>query len=136
MAVTTYRSENNLNRMVAMIVGWVLVLIGVWGFFQDPILAVFDVDVVHNLVHLVTGGVLLAAAYMNAGVYARPTNLTLGIIYLVVMLLGFLTPALLGAIMDFNAADNWLHLLLGIVLGGAAIAAGGAVTRRTTRPVR
>lgn len=107
--------------MVAMIIGGVLLLVGILGFFNDPVLGLFDVSVFHNIIHLLTGGVLLAAALMNHGRNARTVNLVLGITYLVVTLLGFIAPGILETLgIAINMADNWLHLLLGVVLTGVA----------------
>lgn len=116
------RPTNDLNRLVAMIIGGVLLLVGILGFFWDPVLNAFDVDPVHNVIHLLTGGALLAAAFANNGTYARTVNLVLGVTYLIVALLGFVAPGVLGAIMAVNAADHWLHLALGVVLTGVAFA--------------
>lgn len=125
-----------INYWVAMVAGWVLVLVGLWGFFQDPILGIFETGFLHNLVHLLSGAVLLAAAYINNGEHARTANLTLGLVYLVVVILGFATPALLQGIIDFGYGDgganqttnvfaipdNWLHLALAATFLTAALA--------------
>lgn len=122
-------ANRGLNYWVAMILGWVLVAVGLLGFVMDPILGLFDVDVVHNNVHLLTGAVLLAGAYVNAGEYARPINITLGIVYGLVAVVGFVSESTLTAIMDTNMADHWLHLLLGIVLVGVGFADRATVNR-------
>lgn len=112
---------NDTNKMVAMIIGGVLLLVGLLGFFNDPVLGIFDVSVMHNFVHLITGAVLLAAALMNHGRNARTVNLVLGIVYLIVTLIGFIAPGVLEAMaIAINPADNWLHLALGVVLTGVA----------------
>lgn len=127
-----------INYWAAMIMGWVLVVIGVWGFVQEEILGIFDTSLLHNIIHLASGLVLLAAAYMNGGQYARTTNLTLGIVYALVAILGFATPAFLQSIIDFGydentnvlaLADNWLHLGLAVVLTAVAFAERSTVTR-------
>ena len=130
------RTENNLNRTVAMIVGGVLLLVGLLGFVWDPVLGLFEVGVVHNVIHLLTGAVLLAAAFMNHGMYARTTNITLGVVYLIVALLGFFAPSILGAIIEYNVADNWLHLALGVVLAGVGFVDRTHVDRPTTGAIR
>jgi hypothetical protein len=48
------------NRIVALVIGIVFTLIGLAGFLVTPGMARgnllgFDVDLVHNLVHLITG---------------------------------------------------------------------------------
>lgn len=125
--------------MVAMIAGAVLVIVGVLGFVNDPVLGVFEVSVIHNLVHLLTGAALLGAAYVDAGRNARMTLLTIGIIYALVTVLGFALPAvtdslLLGTTANpaMNGADNLLHALLAVVFISVPL----LVKEETTRPMR
>ena len=129
--------HRNLNALVAKIVGAVLVLVGLLGFVVNETLLIFGVNTLHNLVHLLTGAALLAAGFINDGEYARPANLTLGAIYLLVAVLGYagiLVPDLLNTRADtVPHADNTLHLLLGIALIGAAFAARHEATHPVTR---
>lgn len=127
-------NRGGINRTVAMVLGSILVLVGLIGFFWDPVFGVFDVGPLHNVIHLLTGGILLAAAFMNNGMHVRTVNLALGVTYLIVALLGFI--GVLGAIIDYNMADNWLHVGLGIVLLGAAFADRTRVDRPTTGAIR
>lgn len=133
---TGYRPVSNVNRIVAMILGGILLLVGLIGFVNDPILGLFEVDTLHNVVHLLTGAVLLAAAFINNGEYARTVNITLGVVYLLVALLGFIAPDALDNVMQFNMADNWLHVLLGVILVGVGFADRAAVERPTTGAIR
>lgn len=126
---TALAVRNDLNRMTAMILGWVLLAVGLIGFVWDPVLGIFEVDVVHNLVHLATGAFLLAGAYADHGARARTFNLTLGVVYLLVALAGFVAGGSIAAIMDINMADHWLHLALGVALLGVAFAS------RTDQPM-
>lgn len=110
------------NRIVALVIGIVFVLIGLAGFLVSSSMAVgnllgFDVDLVHNLVHLITGIVALAAVYTG---WSRRFNQIFGIIYILVGLAGLVYPALylnglLMGMMHVNAADHVLHLVVGIV---------------------
>lgn len=122
-------TRTDVNKTTAIVLGAVFVLVGLWGFVQDPVLGLFEVSLLHNLVHLLSGIVLLAAAFAAAGLYARQTLLTLGVVYLIVTVLGFvafdLTNTLLGATQTepaTNMADNFLHLLLAVVLIGVPLA--------------
>ena len=107
------------NRVVALIIGIVFTVIGILGLIFDTTggyLLGFQVDLVHNLVHLVTGILGLAAAYTG---WSRTFNQVFGIIYIIVGIVG-LIPALyfdnrLLGIMHVNPADNILHLVVGIV---------------------
>jgi hypothetical protein len=120
-------AEQNWNKLIAAIFGIVLVLVGILGFVMNPLLGVFQVSLIHNVVHLLTGAVLLLGAFVDTGRNARLVNIILGVVYLLVTVLGFaatgLTNTLLGgtdAAPAINTADNVLHLLLGVVLVGVA----------------
>lgn len=123
-------AETNYNRLVAQVLGAVLVLVGLIGFVNDPVLGVFDVNVLHNVVHLLSGGVLLAAAFMDGGRNARLTNMVLGVVYLVVAAATWIGP--LQDLFALNMADAGLHALIAIVLLGVAFAMKGET--RMARP--
>lgn len=128
--------------MVAMVAGAVLALVGILGFIpalapDGALLGVFDVNLLHNLVHLLSGAVLLAAAFMNNGVNARMTLLVVGVIYAIVTLVGFIAPGVTeGLVGDTTNGvtmmpDNLLHLLLAIVF----IAVPLLVKEEVRRPI-
>ena len=120
--VTRSASDWTPNRIVALILGVVFLLIGILGLLFDTThgsLLGFDVDLVHNLVHLLTGIVALVAVFSG---WSRRFNQVFGIIYLLVGLAGlipglYFDQRLLG-LMHVNAADNVLHLLVGLVAAG------------------
>lgn len=119
-------AEQNYNRLVAQILGAVLVLVGLLGFVMpSPLLGIFAVDMIHNVIHLLTGAVLLGAAFMDGGRNVRLVNIVLGVVYLLVAALGFVAEGFLGTIIVANMADHLLHLLLGVVLLGVAFAMKG-----------
>lgn len=114
------------NILVAWIFGAVLALLGLLGFVpalvtDDLLLGIFEVGPVHNFVHLFSGGLLLAGAAIDGGRNARLTNMTLGTVYALVAVVGFAAPSVLEAVgVSTNSADHVLHVLLGVVLLGAA----------------
>src|SRR5438128_6922018 len=124
------------NRIVAMAIGVVFLIVGILGLIFDTAsgnLLGFDVDLVHNFVHLLTGILGIAAAMTG---WPRRFNQVFGVIYILVGLAG-LVPALyfsqrLLGLMHVNAADNVLHLVVG--LGAAAIGffVNDSVTRGAT----
>ncbi|MBO4164609.1 MULTISPECIES: DUF4383 domain-containing protein [Micromonospora] len=117
-------------QLVATIVAAVFLLLGILGFVPGvttgygelafaghhsgaELFGVFQVSVLHNLLHLVFGlvGLVLARRLGGARIY-----LTVGgVLYLALWLYGFAvtrdTPA---NIVPFNDADSWLHLMLGL----------------------
>jgi Domain of unknown function (DUF4383) len=129
-------------RLYCTLVGAVLVIAGILGFFwessfatgdeikSDEVIGILAVNGWHNLVHLAIGLLLLAAA----GSAARAAALGVGLLYVVLAIWGFLeVDNGVGVLIDLvpiNTEDNWLHLILGLT-GLAAGAATPADTRVT-----
>ena len=108
-------------KTAAVILGIVFLVVGVLGFFPNPLVSptgFFVVNTAHNIVHLISGAVLLAGAYSSLG--AAMALKIVGVVYAVVALLGFVMggPMLLGMI-AMNHMDHWLHVVLAVVLLGA-----------------
>lgn len=116
-----------LNTLVS-IVAWQFLIFGVWGFFQDPILGVLDVDLEHNLVHIISGVVGLAMVYADrAALYAK----IMGGIYAVLFVFGVIMgEGQLFGIVAINMADNIYHLIISGVLFYAAFAVEAPRMRR------
>lgn len=127
-------AETNYNRLVAQIVGAVLVLVGLLGFVLVPsgdglLLGLFGVNLLHNLVHLLSGAILLGAAFMQGGRNARLTNMILGAVYIVVAVATWIGP--LADLFNLDMMDAGLHAVIGLVLLGVAFAMkGDAMTAR------
>ena len=102
-----------------MIIGAVLVLVGLIGFFNNPILGLFGVNAAQNILHLVGGGLGLWIA-MQGG--SKSYNMWLGIIAVVVAILGFIPPTaeLLNSLLGINTAITILHAGIGVVSLGVA----------------
>ncbi len=123
-------------RIYAQIIGVVLLLVGVVGLvLGDQVwLGILNVDIVEDIVHLITGGLL---AYVVFGRVDQALTRTvvgvLGVIYLVVGVLGFVVPMMFGLIPHgYTVFDNLLHLALGIVSIALAWFIGGERAARTT----
>jgi hypothetical protein len=114
-------------QLYALIVGGTLVVAGIIGFFYssafgspgdvDDVFGILSVNGWHNVVHIVTGALGLAALGYAARAYAGG----LGVVYLVVAIWGFIIgdgESILGFI-PVNTEDNVLHLLLGLAGVGA-----------------
>jgi hypothetical protein len=104
----------NINKTFATVLGAVLLLVGILGFFQQPeVLGIFGVNNLHNWVHVLSGALGLVAGLTMAGKYARSFNIGFGAVYALVAvlgLLGILVPELLNA----DMADNWLHVAIAV----------------------
>lgn len=114
----------------ATLMGSVFLLIGILGFipgittnYGDMYLAgpesgaklfdLFQVSVLHNLVHIASGiaGLAMARSVATARIYLIGG----GAVYLVLWLYGLAVNQTSPAnFVPFNTADNWLHLFLGV----------------------
>jgi hypothetical protein len=125
-------------RRYAQILGVVLILIGIVGLLvlgNEVWLGLLNTDVVEDIVHIVTGGLL---AYVGFGrtdpATARSLVLALGVVYLAVGILGFVVPMMFGLIPHgYTLFDDLLHLVLGILSIAVALTAPGASTARDAR---
>lgn len=99
---------NALVKPLTGLLGLVLTLMGIAGFFTGGMLLMFEVDTVHNVVHLASGLVGLFA-FGSSQLYARWYLILFGLVYGVVTAVGFATGGFFG-LMAINHADNYLHL--------------------------
>ena len=103
-------------RIAAIVIGIVFVLIGLLGFFNNPVLGLFLVDPAHNIIHIVSGVVLLAGAYSSLG--SSMALKIVGIVYAIIAILGFfmVSNGMLLGFIAMNTADQWLHVVLAVVI--------------------
>lgn len=100
----------------AYVFGFLFLVVGVLGFIpaatpDGHLFGIFHVNVLHNLIHVVTGVVaLLAATYGKSKLFFQ----VFGVVYLVVALLGFYfgNAPIFGLVAN-NFADTVLHLVTG-----------------------
>jgi hypothetical protein len=116
----------------------VLILVGLVGLvLGDRVwLGILNVDIVEDIVHLATGGLLAYVGFSGMDLAtARSVVLALGIIYLVVGILGFVVPMMFGLIPHgYTIFDDLLHLALGGLSLAVALSAprGPTQTGRST----
>ena len=103
-----------VQKTFAVIVGVVLVILGIWGFFQPLILNLFGVNPAQNIVHIIAGALGIWLGTKGSG---KGFNLWLGWIALVVGILGLIPGAkdLLAQLLGINSGISWLHIILGII---------------------
>jgi hypothetical protein len=143
-------NERSLVQTLAGLVGLAFLLVGIAGFIPGitthlyggldfaghdgnaQLLGIFQISVLHNLVHIALGVAGLAFARTYDG--ARTYLLAGGIIYLALWLYGLIIDKDSGAnFVPLDRADDWLHFLVGLGM----IAAGVLATREraiTERP--
>lgn len=152
MATRTGTGTNVVHpvRRAAQAVSVVFLLIGVLGFVpgitsnygemmlaghesEARLLGLFQVSVLHNLVHLGFGVAGLALARTVVG--ARTYLIGGGALYLVLWLYGLVVDHDSAAnFVPLNTADNWLHLFLGIgMIGLGVLLTRGGYARHQTR---
>jgi hypothetical protein len=134
-STTTTMTSTNVQR-ASLAVGIVFIVVGILGFIpgittnydvlliaghesEALLLGIFQVSILHNLVHLLFG--IAGIALARTAVGARNFLIWGGVVYLVLWLYGlFIDQDAAVNFVPLNTADNWLHLVLGlgmIVLG-------------------
>ena len=139
-------------QLVALLAGAAFLLVGILGFVpgitsgysdlsfagrhsEAHLLGLFQISVLHNVVHLLFGVIGIAAARSVTG--ARGFLIGAGATYLVLTVYGFLighdSPA---NFVPVNTADNLLHLGLGASMLAAALilARSGDAQHTAARP--
>ncbi|AXE87044.1 MULTISPECIES: DUF4383 domain-containing protein [unclassified Streptomyces] len=142
---TSHRAVRTPVQRAAQLFGLVFLLVGVLGFIPGittdydsmefashesgaELLGLFQVSILHNLVHLAYGLAGLALARTAAGAYAY--LMVGGAVYLVLWVYGLSVGHDSDAnFVPLNTADDWLHFVLGIAMIGLAL----ALSRRTAR---
>lgn len=113
------------TKSAALLVGIIFLLVGILGYFPNPIIghsedAVFHADSTHNMVHIISGVLFLIVAMASpssAGAFLK----IFGIVYLALGIYGMATignsgtTELLG-FLPVNGADNYLHIGLGLLI--------------------
>ena len=141
-------AQQSPAKLYALVVGAVLVVAGIIGFFynseftsnesvHDAVFGILNVNGWHNVVHIVTG--VLGLAAFAAGAYAaRAYALVLGVVYLAVAIWGFVigSPDSILSVVPINTEDSVLHLALGVLglLAGLASSAPSRAPELGTRP--
>lgn len=135
---TTDSDGGRTARTLAMVVGAVFLLVGVLGFVpgvttdydtmqfaghesEAKLLGIFQVSILHNIVHLLFGVAGLAmgrkassaVAYLIGG----------GVVYLLLTVYGWIIDKDSTAnFVPLNTADDWLHLVLGLGMVAMGVA--------------
>lgn len=139
-AAAAAHSTRSAVQIVAAIFGAVFLLVGILGFVpgitqntdtlmfaghhsEAALLGIFQVSVLHNIVHLLFGVVGLAA--LRSRGLAKGYLVVGGIVYAVLWIYGLIVPMdSMGNFVPLNSADNWLHFALSIAMIGTGVLLG------------
>ena len=112
-----------------LLAGAALLLAGVFGLISDSgfdtgdgvqgdLFLGFEVNAIHNLIHVASGLVLLAASPKRAS--ARAVAIAFGLVYGLVAIIGLVDGEDVLGLIPINPADNLLHIALaalGVITG-------------------
>lgn len=133
-------------QMATLVAGIVFLLIGILGFIPGAttnydqlmfashesgalLLGVFQVSILHNIVHLLFG--VLGLVFARSATASRNYLIWGGVVYLLLWLYGLFVPLeSMGNFVPLNDADDWLHLVLGIGMVGLGLLLGRNVADR------
>lgn len=111
-------------RTLSFVFAAVFVAVGLLGVMTAPgtlLLGVFEVDMLHNLFHLISGAVF---AVVGAGIAGpgkeKDTFKVFGLVYALVAIVGLVQGTTVGGLFGVNMADNILHVVIAL----AALAVG------------
>lgn len=113
----------------ALLFGMLYMLVGILGFVLAPdsgdkLFGVFQVNLLHNAIHLGIGAVFLFSSGSHER--SKQVSLIIGIVYGVVAALGFAN-ILVHDLIDANVPDDFLHMATAVlaVYFGTVGAEGG-----------
>jgi hypothetical protein len=133
---STRTGSRSVNSTVAAVFGAVYTLVGIAGFFvsetfaatDDDTLLGFEVNHLHNIVHLLIGLALLGASRRTET--ARRLNLLIGGTYVVLGVIGWFIQDTAANVIALNEPDHLLHLVSGALLVAVALGADKRVGTR------
>ena len=122
----------SINRVCALILGIIFLLLGVIGFVTptenntgvQAIFTIFDSDTIHNVFYILVGLLGIISSFTG---YFRTFNKVFGVVFIVLGLLGLISglyfPAgsygtdhgLFLGLTHMNAGDHILHLITGVI---------------------
>ncbi|MGH4013112.1 MAG: DUF4383 domain-containing protein [Pseudonocardiaceae bacterium] len=122
-----------INKSVGVGFGAVYVLVGLLGFTVTGtsglastdgglLLGIFEVNPLHNIVHLLVGALLIAGGLAVPKI-AKMVNTLVGGVYLLVGVIGLFLLGSTANILSLNPADNVLHLASAALLVAVGVAA-------------
>jgi hypothetical protein len=106
-----------MGKTYAVVVGLVLTIVGIIGFWKgmDGMMGM-QFSTIHNVVHLASGLIGLAAGLGGGEKGGRGYAKVFGLVYTLVAILGFAgVPAILMTDLNINLTYNIIHLAVGLL---------------------
>lgn len=119
------KKTKHMIQQITQVFGYIFAAVGVAGFlpflvFDGNLLGIFEVNAVHNIIHLATGLAALYVASLNNVETSKMFFKIFGVVYAVVALLGFVMAGDILGLFSVNGADGLLH----VVVAAAALYVG------------
>lgn len=101
-----------MHKTFVTILAVILLILGILGFVQNPLLGLFAMDAVHNLLFIFSGVLGLIFGLMG-NEQAKSFSKVFGVLFGLLAIVGILAPSTnLMGFMANNGADNLLHLIV------------------------
>lgn len=129
-----------MAKAICKVLGVVFLIVGLLGFVSPNLLGM-HLSGAHNIIHLISAALALYFGFAASPSAARTFSLIFGAIYLLLGVLGFVTPRPVIALLQAHetpggvyslAADNIIHMLLGAIFMIAGFARAAHTTPITT----
>lgn len=129
----------------AALVGVVLVVSGLLGFINNPIVGpgpngdgtgvILAANTIHNTVHLAMGALALYIAYGLSSSAQANGVIGFGVLHVIILVLLLISPTLFGLFGNIpaNIGDHVLHVVLGVVSVAVGYMARGSSATAYTR---
>jgi hypothetical protein len=117
-----------MAKRLALIFGAIFVLVGLLGFVPNPLIGptgFFMTNAAHNWAHVLIGAAMLVASSQSERA-AYLSMLIFGAVYGLLAIMGYAATGaeghanLLGMV-HVNGNDNWLHVVLSVLLIASAL---------------
>ncbi len=113
------------TKTASLLLGAAFIAVGILGFIPNPLIgedekAIFHADQLHNIIHIVSGLLMMLIPLAKTGVTANFLK-GFGAVYLALGIVGLVKFGTVGmgklfGILHVNGADNFLHIGLGVLI--------------------
>jgi hypothetical protein len=103
-----------MTRTVSAVFGAIYLVVGLIGFvLETPLFGLFEVNALHNIVHILLGAILLYGATSTPAAVMATRGV--GAVLVLLGILGIPFPDGFGLV-PLGGNDIWLHLVTGAIL--------------------